>query len=189
MVHYTSYFELHWKSKPRIKRWIGRDHIRQPTVRLILGPNMYLKKNHINPRDLKHPRFRATRPSIKTLHKRVEYKRHWIAFKQMYFRTKMAILDYFEYEREFWRLSVYGEWYYHTLFNELFHGMLHWLFWTPFIVVYFSLKQILKVSRRNKIKSICIYISFCVHFYYTFDMEQYSLIKEFFIILENIIES
>lgn len=185
MVHFIPYFDLWRKSKPRIKRWIGRDHIRQPTVRLILGPNTYIKKNHINCKDRKAPRLRATRPSKKTLHKRVEYKRHWIAFKEMYFNTVMAILDYFEYERDFWRFGMYREWYYHTFLNELIHGMLHWIFWTPFIIVYFIIKKILKLSRKHKIKSISIYIACCLHFYYVFDIEEYELIREFFIILET----
>jgi len=185
MVNYISYFELWRKSKPRIKRWVGMDHIGRPKVRLILGPNTYIKKNHIKRKDLKPPRLRATRPSKKTLHKRVEYKRHWIAFKEMYFNRLMAILDYFEYERDFWRFGMYREWYYHTFLNELIHGMLHWLFWPPFIIIYFIIKKILKTSRKYKIKSICIYILCCIHFYYTFDITGHPLIQEFFIIWEN----
>jgi hypothetical protein len=52
------------------------DHKGEPMVRLVLGKNMYLKKNHINVKDLKQPRYRATRPSKKTLERRPEYKRH-----------------------------------------------------------------------------------------------------------------
>jgi hypothetical protein len=178
MARFIPHNELWLKSKPRTKRWIGRDHKGEPMVRLVLGQNTYIKKNHINVKYLKKPRFRATRPSKKTLEKRPEYKRHWIYFKEMYFNRVMKILDYFEYEREFWRFGMYREWYYHTFINELMHGMLHWIFWLPFIIVYFILKKILKLSRKYKVRSMCVYIYCCLLFYVSFDIKEYQLIEK-----------
>jgi len=76
MTHRISYYYLSHKSKPRIKRWVGRDHRGLPKVRLILGPNVYIKKNHIKCKDIKPHRIRSQRPRVITLHKRKEYKKY-----------------------------------------------------------------------------------------------------------------
>lgn len=184
MVKFTSFFYLVLKSKPRIKRWVGRDD-RGRKVRLILGPNEYIKKNHIKNKDIKPHRVRRWRPTVKTLDTRKEYKKYWIPFKEFYFKMVMAILDYFEFERDFFRRIMYREWYHHTFLNELTHGMLHWLFWLPFIIVYLCIRKILRLSRKYKTRSILLYIILCFYFYYTFDVKEYPLIEQFFIIIEN----
>jgi hypothetical protein len=185
MTNYISYFYRTQKSKPRIKRWVGRDHRGLPKIRLILGQNVYIKKNHVKCKDIIPHRIRSRRPTNKTLHTRKEYKKYWIAFKEFYFKMVMGILDYFEFERDFFRRVMYREWYHHTFLNNLTHGMIHMAFWFPFIVIYLILKKVLKLSRKYKPQSLSIYISVCFIYYYTFDIEKYPLIKEFFIIIEE----
>ncbi len=186
MVNYISYNQLYRKSKPRIKRWLARhryNHRSLPEVRLVLGPNVFIKKNHIKCKDIKPHRRRRWRPTNITLHRRKEYKKYWISFKQSYFNRVISILDYFEFERDFFRRIMYREWYHHTFLNMLAHGLMHWAFWVWFIIVYLFIRKIFRLSRKYKTRSILIYISSCFLFYYTFDIEKHPLIKQFFIII------